>query len=91
LEDNGATKVNVEIIKTTMVSTTGICCKKGMEKGEAIMVVPTSSDHHEPHEIIGPLNACTLVIDGNLKSLLGCKKNGVNHTFIEHGKNIQSG
>ncbi len=40
-------------------------------KGEDTMVVPTSSDHHEPHEIVGPFNACTLVTDGNLKSLLG--------------------
>jgi hypothetical protein len=43
----------------------------GKLKGEAALVVPTSGDHHEPHEIVGPLSACTLVTDGNLKSLHG--------------------
>jgi len=41
----------------------------GKLKGKAALVVPTSGDHHEPHEIVGPLSACTLVTDGNLKSL----------------------
>jgi hypothetical protein len=29
----------------------------GKLKGEAAVVVPTSGDHHEPHEIVGPLSA----------------------------------
>jgi hypothetical protein len=40
----------------------------GKLKGEAAVVVPTSGDHHEPHEIVSPLSAFTLVTDGNLKS-----------------------
>ncbi len=32
----------------------------GKLKGEAALVVPTSGDHHEPHEIVGPLSALHL-------------------------------
>jgi hypothetical protein len=49
----------------------------GKLKGEAALAVPTSGDHHhEPHEIVGPLSACTLVTDGNLKSLHGKRSIG---------------
>jgi hypothetical protein len=64
--------------KAPLVSTRGDVLQEGNGKlkGEAAVAVPTSGDHHEPQEIVGPLSACTLVTDGNLKSLRGKRSIG---------------
>jgi len=60
----------VKIIKALLVNTTWDVLQKGNGKGEAAMVVPTSSDHHELNEIVGPLSAYTLMGANSLR----CKK-----------------
>jgi hypothetical protein len=64
--------------KAPLISTRGDVLQEGNGKlkGEAAVAVPTSGDHHEPHEIARPLSACTLVTDGNLMSLHGKRSIG---------------